>query len=109
MKSDNLVQAEVALKKSIEVRIEHYDAYVMLAEVQELMGKNGEALATLETGFTYKGKDIEDPDEEVSDPDVQFLYLRLLKANDMQNEYEQQKKKLEKSAPEDERWSEIDR
>ncbi len=108
-KSNDLVHAETALQKAIETREEHYDAYVMLAEVQELMGKNDEALATLETGFTYKGKDIEDPDEEVDDLDVQFLYLRLLKANDRQNDYEQQKKKLEKSAPDDERWNEIDR
>ena len=102
-KSDDLVQAETALQKSIEARIEHYDAYVMLAEVQEAMGKNDIALATLETGLTYKGKDIEDPDEEVVDLDVQFLYLRLLKANDKQNEYEQQKEKLQKAAPDDER------
>ncbi|HHI87489.1 MAG: hypothetical protein B1H05_04090 [Candidatus Cloacimonas sp. 4484_140] len=106
-KSDDLVHAETALQKSIVARIEHYDAYVMLAEVQEAMGKNDEALATLETGFTYKGKDIEDPDEEVDDLDVQFLYLRLLKANDRQNEFEQQKKKLKKVAPSDERWKEI--
>jgi len=107
-KSDELVQAEIALQKAIETRVEHYDAYVMLAEVQDAMGKNAEALATLETGFTYKGEDIEDPDEEVSDLDVQFLYLRLLKVNDRHNNYEQLKKKLEKNAPDDERWKDID-
>ena len=102
-KSNDLEQAETALQQSIVARIEHYDAYVWLAEVQEAMGKNDIALATLETGLTYKGKDIEDPDEEVVDLDVQFLYLRLLKANDKQHEYEPQKIKLQKTAPDDER------
>lgn len=106
-KSDELVQAETALQKSIETRIEHYDAYVMLAEVQEAMGKYTEALATLETGFSYKSKDIEDPEQEITDLDMQFLYLRLLKLNNMQNEYEQLKMKLEKAAPEDARWKDI--
>ncbi len=107
-KTSELELAETALQKAIETRVEHYDAYVMLAEVQDAMGKNAEALATLETGFTYKGEDIEDPDEEVSDLDVQFLYLRLLKVNDRHNNYEQLKKKLEKNAPDDERWKDID-
>ena len=102
-KSDELEQAEIALKRAIETRVEHYDAYVMLAEVQEEMGNYTDALATLETGFSYKGKDIEDPDEEITDLDVQFLYLRLLKVNKMQDEYEQQRMKLENSVPEDTR------
>ena len=107
-KSDDLMQAETALQKSIETRIEHYDAYVMLAEVQEAMGKNDIALATLKTGFSYKGKDIEDPDEEVDDLDVQFLYLRLLKANDKQEAYTLQKEKLQQIAPDSDFWEEID-
>ena len=102
-KSDELEQAEIALKRAIETRVEHYDAYVMLAEVKEEMGNYTDALATLETGFSYKGKDIEDPDEEITDLDVQFLYLRLLKVNKMQDEYEQQRMKLENSVPEDTR------
>lgn len=106
-KINELEQAEIALQKAIETRVEHYDAYVMLAEVQEEMGKNDIALATLETGFSYKGKDIEEADKEITDLDVQFLYLRLLKANDRQNEYEQQKNKLEKAAPNNERLKEF--
>jgi len=107
-KSNNLIQAETALKKAIETRIEHYDAYVMLAEVQEAMGKNAEALKTLETGFSYKGKDVEDPEKELTDLDVQFLYLKLLKANDKQEAYTQQKEKLQQIAPNSEFWEEID-
>jgi len=102
-KSDNLVDAEIALQKAIETRIEHYDAYVMLADVQNDMGKSEEALATLETGFSYLGKDIEEADEEVNDLDVQFLYLDLLKKNDKQDEYLKLKAKLEERAPEDSR------
>jgi len=103
-KTSELELAETALQKAIETRVEHFDAYVMLAEVQDAMGKNAEALKTLETGFSYKGKDVEDPEKELTDLDVQFLYMRLLKVNNMQNEYELQKKKLEKAAPNDERW-----
>ncbi len=106
-KSNELVKAEVALQNAIKTRVEHFDAYVMLAEVQEAMGKYTDALATLETGFSYKGKDIEDPEQEITDLDVQFLHLRLLKLNNMQNEYEQLKMKLEKAVPNDERLKEI--
>jgi len=106
-KSDELEKAESALKKAIETRAEHYDAYVMLAEVQEAMEKYTDALATLKTGFSYKGKDIEDTESEVGDLDVQFLYLKLLKANNMQKEYEEQRMKLEKAAPEDTRLKDI--
>jgi tetratricopeptide (TPR) repeat protein len=106
-KTSELELAEIALQKAITTRVEHYDAYVMLAEVQEAMGKYTDALATLETGFSYKGKDIEEPEQEITDVDVQFLYLRLLKQNDMQNEYKQLKMKLEKTAPNDERLKDI--
>jgi len=106
-KSDRLEEAENALKKAIETRREHYDAYVMLAEVQEAMGNYFDALQTLETGFTYLGKDIEDPDEETNDIDVQFLYLRLLKANKKDKQAKEIKQKLMKRVPEDERWKMI--
>ncbi|MBN1948500.1 MAG: hypothetical protein JW784_02030 [Candidatus Cloacimonetes bacterium] len=79
--SGKLAEAEIALLKAIETRVEHYDAYAWLAEVQRDLGKNREALETLETGLSYKGKDIEDPEEEVADEDVQFLYLELLRIN----------------------------
>ncbi|MBN2017795.1 MAG: tetratricopeptide repeat protein [Candidatus Cloacimonetes bacterium] len=107
-KSGKLSEAETALEKAIETRVEHYDAYVMLAEVQEEMGSYKEALATLETGFTYYGKDIEDPDEEVSDIDTQFLYLRLLKKNKRTNEADALQEKLMKIAPDDERWKDVE-
>lgn len=106
-KTSELEKAEISLQKAIETRVEHYDAYVMLAEVQEAMGKYTDALATLETAFSYKGKDIEDPEQEITDLDVQFLHLRLLKQNNMQNEYGQLKMKLEKASPDDTRWKDI--
>jgi len=52
-KTGELEPAETALQKAIETRAEHYDAYVMLAEVQEAMGNYSDALATLETGFNF--------------------------------------------------------
>ncbi len=106
-KTNELEKAEISLQKAIETRVEHYDAYVMLAEVQEAMGDYTDALATLETGFSYKGKDIEDPEQEINDLDVQFLHLRLLKQNNIQNQYDQLKMKLEKAAPDDTRWKDI--
>ena len=106
-KTSELEKAEISLQKAIATRVEHYDAYVMLAEVQEAMGKYTDALATLETGFSYKGKDIEDTEKEITDLDVQFLYLKILKLNNMENEYEQLKMKVEKVAPDDARWKDI--
>ena len=80
-KAGDLVQAEIALKKSIETRIEHFDAYVMLAEVQKEAGNYKEALETLETGLTYKGKDIEDPEEEVDMDELEILHQELIELN----------------------------
>jgi hypothetical protein len=36
------------------------------------------AVATLETGLSYCGKDSEDPEKELNNLEVQFLYLDLL-------------------------------
>jgi len=106
-KSNKLIEAESALLKSIETRIEHYDAYIMLADVQKEMGKFKLALETLKTGISYKGKDIEDPEKEVSDLDVEFLHLELLKLNNKIDDFNKLKKKLKKLVPEDERWEKI--
>jgi len=103
-KSDKLEDAEIALKKSIETRTEHYDAYVMLADVQKAMGKYETALETLELGLSYYGKDIENPEEEVATVDVQFLHLELLKLNDMTEEYNRLKESMKKTFPDDVRW-----
>ncbi len=106
-KIGKLAEAESALLKAIETRVEHYDAYVMLAEVQYDMNKKEEALKTLETGLSYKGKDIEDPEKEVSDLDVQFFYMKLLVENNRIEDYNYLKKKLQKSVPEAEHWKEF--
>ena len=106
-KSNRMEESEVALMKSIETRKEHYDAYVWLAKVQKEMGKNKEALASLKTGISYKGKDIESPEEEVDYLEEDFLHLELLKLNDKKQEFEDLKKRIMKIAPDDERWSQI--
>ncbi|MDD3051733.1 MAG: hypothetical protein PHR06_11375 [Candidatus Cloacimonetes bacterium] len=100
---NELEKAEEALLMAIETREEHYDAYVMLADVQAALGRFDDALKTLELGFTYKGKDIEDPDQEVNDLDVQFLYLNLLQKNGKTTEYSTLREKLEKIVPGDDR------
>jgi tetratricopeptide (TPR) repeat protein len=58
-KMGDLSKAEQALEKSIEVRKNHYDAYVMLAEVQREAGKPELALKTLEEGFKYRDENPE--------------------------------------------------
>ena len=103
-KKGELKNAEIALKDAIRTRIEHYDAYIMLADVQKEMGKYSEAYATFNTGMSYKGKDIEDPEEEISSLEESFLKLELLKLNNLEKEYQELKKHLLKIAPTDKRW-----
>ncbi|MFO7916423.1 MAG: tetratricopeptide repeat protein [Candidatus Krumholzibacteriales bacterium] len=109
-KSGDLEAAVEALEMAIETRETHYDAYVMLAEVLRDREEYKKALETLEKGLGYYGKDIEDPEEEVSSVDVYFLYMDLLKKNGKQetelfrNLYE----KARKAAPEDERLDECE-
>jgi len=101
-KQKKLKKAEIALKQAIETRKEHYDAYIMLADVQKELKKYDEALKTFETGISYKGKDIEDPEKEVSSVDEMFLHMELLKLNG--KDYSEIEKKLKELAPDDDRW-----
>lgn len=98
--------AEKALDQAIETRKEHYDAYVWLAKVQLAAGKHGQALETLETGLTYKGKDIEDPEEEVASVDVDFLLMKLYSLNGRDDKAKEVEKRLLENAPNDPRWEE---
>ncbi len=107
MKIGEYEEAEKALLMAIETRKEHYDAYVWLANAQKELGKMKEALETLDTGLTYKGKDIEDAEEEVSSLDVSFLHLELLKANGKTDAYDEMAEKIRKIAPDDERWNDL--
>jgi tetratricopeptide (TPR) repeat protein len=102
-KKGDLEEAVKALEKAIETRETHYDAYVMLAEVLRDQGKYEEALETLEKGLTYYGKDIEDPEEEVSSLEVAFLHLDLLEKCGRTAGYEELLEKVKKIAPDDER------
>lgn len=96
-------KAEAALLKAIETRETHYDAYVMLAEVYRDMERYDDALKTLEKGMEFHGKDIEDPEKEVSDLDSGFLYLDLLDKCGEKEKYQAQYEKMKKAAPDDER------
>ncbi len=102
-KKGDLDDAVAALSKAIETRQSHYDAYVMLAEVYNDRGECEKALKTLEKGLTYYGKDVEDPEEEVSSLDVSFLHLELLKKCGDRADYDELFEKLSKIAPGDER------
>ncbi len=96
--------AEIALKKAIETRIEHYDAYIWLAEVQIELEKYKEALDTFELGIFYKGKDSEDPEEEISNEDEEFLKFKLLFYNKKYKEAKLQREKLVYHFPDSEHW-----
>jgi len=106
-KKGDLEAAETALKKSIETRETHYDAYVMLSEVQRDKKEYETALATLEKGLTYYGKDIEDPEKEVSNLEVTLLHYDLLKKLGRDEEAAKIYEKVKEIAPEDERVKEI--
>jgi tetratricopeptide (TPR) repeat protein len=96
--------AETALTMAIETRIEHYDAYLWLARVQLKLNNNKEALKTFETAMHYKGKDIEDPEEEFSSEEEKFLKLEILKVNKMKKEQKKLEKTLKEEYPESEYW-----
>lgn len=97
-------QAEKALEMAIETRVEHYDAYLWLARVQLKLKKKKEALKTFETAMSYKGKDIEDPEEEFSTEEEKFLKLEILKANKKKKEYKELNKTLKDQYPNSEYW-----
>ncbi|MCD4651735.1 MAG: hypothetical protein K8S56_08135 [Candidatus Cloacimonetes bacterium] len=97
-KSGQMEAAEKAFLKAIETRETHYDAYVWLAKAQMKMKKYKTALESLEKGLTYKGKDIEEPEEEVSSIEEYTLHYQLLKKNN-KPEAEKIAAKLQKIDP----------
>ncbi|MBN2070476.1 MAG: tetratricopeptide repeat protein [Candidatus Krumholzibacteriota bacterium] len=104
-KNGEYEEAVASLEKAIETRETHYDAYTQLAQVLTDMKEYKRALEVLEKGFTYYGKDIEDPEEEVNMLDINFLYLTLLRENGRIEDADILKARLEKLSPGDERLS----
>ena len=102
-KKGELADAVMALNKAIETRETHYDAYVMLTEVYNDLDDCKMALETLEKGLTYYGKDIEDPEKEVSNIDVAFLHLELLEKCGKKDDFNELFEKLKGLYPDDER------
>jgi tetratricopeptide (TPR) repeat protein len=102
-KQGELADAVIALNKAIETRETHYDAYVMLAEVYNDLDECEKALETLEKGLTFYGKDIEDPEKELSNIDVSFLHLGLLEKCGEKADYDKLLLKIKEIAPDDER------
>ena len=81
MKQQDYLGAEVATIKAIEVREDHFDAYIQLANIQKELGEYHTALRTLEKGMQYEEADHED---EVSDEEVELLKTELLKLMETQ-------------------------
>jgi hypothetical protein len=75
----------------------------MLSEVYNDLDECEKALETLEKGLTYYGKDIEDPEKEVSNIDVAFLHLELLEKCGDKADYDALLIKIKEIAPDDER------
>ena len=76
LKMESYEKAEVATIKAIEVREDHFDAYVQLARIRKSLGKYNEALQALEKGLSYSESD---PEEEISNEEVEALHNELLK------------------------------
>lgn len=76
MKQQNYKLAEIATIKAIEVREDHFDAYIQLARIQKELGEYEAALQTLENSMQYEEADYED---EVSDGEVESLKAELIK------------------------------
>lgn len=109
MEKGDLAEAEKCLNKSIETNVNHYDAYLMLAEVQKKGGRYEEALKTFNKGLEVKFKGSEDPEKEVAPIDEEFLHLELLKLNKQDNTdtYKKLYNHLKEKAADDSRWSNI--
>ena len=99
-KSGKLAKSERALKKAIETRKQHYDAYVMLAEVQKEQNEYQQALKTLQEGMKYRNKDIEEG--EVDELETDFLMLELLELN--HKPADELKERLKQQAPSHHYW-----
>ena len=102
-KKGRLAEAVKSLEMAIETRKTHYDAYVVLAQVYNDMKEYKKAVATIETGLSYYGKDSEDPEKEMNTLEVQFLYLDLLKKTGETAKHKAQYEKLQKLVPDDAR------
>ena len=76
LKMERYEVAEVVTIKAIEVREDHFDAYVQLARIQKKLGKYKDALQALKKGLSYHESD---PEEEISNEEVEALYNELLK------------------------------
>ncbi len=78
-KQGKLTEAESSLRQSIAVRENHYDAYMMLAEVLRDSGRYKEALDTLEKGLQYGEENPEYSEDSEYESDVKLLHEELRK------------------------------
>lgn len=93
----NYEDAEQSAEQSIRADEEHFDAYIMLAKIQHELGKDAEALKTLETAFQYEDEEDESGHScDVDMREVNYLYLELLRKNGREADYQKLKSELEK-------------
>ena len=82
MKLDRWEEAETATQKSIDVRPDHYDAFVQLAEIQKHLDKKEAALKSIEKAVSLMD---ENDEEEISKNYIYQLYADILLLNNMQD------------------------
>lgn len=101
-------EAEISLKKAVETRETHYDAYIWLAKSQAKLGKYKEALQTFDKGVSVKGMESENPEEEIPPADEAFLHLELLDKNGKNKEFQELRETLKKTYPDNPYWKQAE-
>ncbi|PID28100.1 MAG: hypothetical protein CSB55_06190 [Candidatus Cloacimonadota bacterium] len=105
----DMENAESAFIKSLEIRENHFDAYIWLAQAQIELKKYEEALQTFEKGLTFLDVSSEHAEEEITDEELLFLKLKLYKYNKKDKEFKELEKTLKNKYPESKKWEEINR
>ncbi len=97
LKLSDYQSAEKSLYKAIETNEKHFDAYVMLAQVQYLTKQYKAAYQTIKKAESLKNE-TENPEEAVSNEDFDMLYLKIIKMNN-KKDYQNLKIKMLKLYP----------
>jgi len=105
MNINDYQNSEKALLMAIDTNKQHYDAYIMLAEVYYKNNNFKKALDTINESFKYKSTGKEESEEAYSSEKADFLYLNILNANKMKKEAKELSAKLQKEYPNNPYWN----
>ncbi len=96
LKLEDYQNSEISLRKAIETRKDHYDAYLMLAEVLYKQNKNKEAFDIFTEGSQYAGQTEASEETVYNQKQTDLLYINILKANKMKKELKKAEEKFSK-------------